>query len=113
MSLASDILDLYEMANFRKKSTGLPRVIFVSSKGGVKHGPRIKVSIKKSDNLNPEYLAISVSIEDEPKIKLGELPKKDFEKISEWIKINKSTLLKYWNYKIDTETLIKNLKKLK
>ena len=46
--------DLFEMANLRKSSTGLPVNIYISSGGAVKerHGPRLKAMILKSDKFD-------------------------------------------------------------
>ena len=46
--------DLFEMANLKKSSTGLPVNIYISSGGAVKerHGPRLKAMILKSDKFD-------------------------------------------------------------
>src|SRR3990172_3982709 len=56
---------LFEMANLRQKTTGLPVVIWVSEKGHTKHGLRVKVSISHSHKADINK-TVSISITDEP-----------------------------------------------
>ncbi len=103
---------LFEMANLRQSSTGLPMVIWVSEKGHAQHGPRIKVSKTHSHKANVTD-AISVSISDEPEIVAGEgLSTRDFNSVKNYIKLNKDVLLDYWYGEIDTAELISKLKKV-
>lgn len=104
--------DLFLMANLRQKSTGLPMVIWVSECGHTKHGARIKVSINHNDKININE-TVSVSITEPPKIMAGQgLSNKDLQLVTEFIRLNKSLLLDYWNSEIDTYDLITELVKL-
>lgn len=103
---------LFEVANLRQNSTGLPMVIWVSEKGHAKHGPRIKVS-KTHSHKASSLDSVSVSITDTPEIVAGEgLSNKDFELVAKYIKLNKDVLLDYWYGEIDTAELINKLKKV-
>ena len=103
---------LFEMANLRQKTTGLPVVIWVSEKGHTKHGPRVKVSISHSHKADINK-TVSISITDEPSIVAGTgLNCHDMELIRKYIKINKEALLDYWYGNIDTAELVERLVKL-
>ena len=70
--LPSDLEPLFEMANLRPKSTGLPMVIWVSEKGRSRHGPRIKICRQHGEKMDIANTA-SVTIEDEPRVIGGEV----------------------------------------
>ena len=107
---------LFEMANFRPKSTGLKTTIFVSSGyvAGKKlfHGPRIKVSKIYTDKMNP-LDTFSMTIEDNPEV-VGThyLDLKDIDQIKDFIRLNKDILLAYWDGEYDTCDLYNNLQKI-
>lgn len=108
---------LFEMANFRPKSTGLKTTIFISSGyvAGKKlnHGPRIKVSRTYSEKMNP-LDTFSVTISDNPEvIGANNLKSEDIEQIKEFIILNKEVLLAYWEGEYDTSDLYGNLEKVK
>ena len=100
--------ELNEMApTYLPKDTGLKEIIWVSPKNA-NHGPRIKVySLNKSKDF-------SVTIEDEPRIVAGKsfVTSKEFDKIVDFIKLNKENLLKYWNYGLSTKELADNILKV-
>ena len=104
---------LSEMANIRPSKTGLNMVIYISTKFEVPHGPRLKVCKKHGDKFIGD--TFSVTISDEPKIigKIGkEITSDDIISVFNFIKINQSIMLDYWNLEIDTADLITNMKKL-
>lgn len=96
---------LSEQANFRPKSTG-----FVEGKM-LKHSPRLKVS----KNYNDKFDAYNtVTISDHPEvIGLNDISRKDINSLKEFIKLNKETLLQYWNLEIDTMEMTQQLQKIK
>lgn len=106
---------LSEQANFRPKSTGLEMNIFISSgfvEGKMlKHSPRLKVS----KNYNDKFDAYNtVTISDHPEvIGLNDISRKDINSLKEFIKLNKETLLQYWNLEIDTMEMTQQLQKIK
>lgn len=102
---------IIDMANFTPESTGVDRMVFVSSKQP-RHKPRVKVAVTSHVI---QGSTVSFSIEDEPKPIVGDvskLPKKVVSQIIEWIKLNKEVLLKYWNFEVDTVYLTNHLKKI-
>ena len=115
MGVFKKLLDeqlLYEeMSNLRQEDTGLPVIVWVSVKRG-KHSARIKVQPSKSHKIDIDS-GIPITISDAPEnIEGYNIPSKTFNKISEWIILNKTPLLKYWNMQISTAELLKTLKKL-
>ncbi|MCM1532752.1 MAG: hypothetical protein NC114_10850 [Ruminococcus flavefaciens] len=104
-------VQLWEMANLRERQTGLPLYIYVSEKQG-QHSPRIKVCLTGSQLSSGETL--SISIEDELKVLAGSLRIKSklLNQVFEWVKLNKETLLPFWNLNYDIQDLLDNLKKL-
>jgi hypothetical protein len=75
----------FEMANLRPEKTGLPFVVFVSQQGGVRHGPRIKLSPL------PRY---------NPAEALVPLPDTDLALVTSWIELNRTTIEQYWSGEI-------------
>ena len=104
---------LFEMSNCRTKTTGLPMVVYVSTKyvGGkeIQHGPRIKVA-KTYDQKFNSFDSISITISDEPEV-IGEhqLSRKDIELVKKFIIINKEVLLAYWDGDIETIDMLNDL----
>ena len=94
-----------EMARVDPSLSGINVVIFVSSKQYVdgKHWARIKVSnipgtFSKTDNFVVTISSRPEVVAGNPKYKQSEL-----EDIFDWVKLNRSTLLKYWNKKYDDD----------
>ena len=103
--LKLDNQPLYEMANIKPIHTGLPVTVWVSIKFE-NHKPRIKV-------MN-EDCKVSILISDDPEVLVGNCKtNKILKKVFKWVKLNKNTLLDFWNDKIDTIDLANNLKSLK
>lgn len=111
--VADDQMSLYEMTNLAPEQTGLEHHIFVSGKGGAKHGPRIKVSNKKGKfDWNDSY---SMSVEHEPKHRAGtiKIPAEQHEKIRDWVKLNHDHLHKMWHSDtMDSQDHIDGVKKI-
>jgi hypothetical protein len=106
-----DDIRLWEMSNFRPKSTGLPMVIWLNFKSGrEKHGPRLKVSPSHGDTAQISNWQ-TVTISDDPKL-IGNLSIKDFKLVKQFILNNKDLLIKFWNDEIDISDFIKLMKKI-
>lgn len=101
----------YAMANLRPEDTGLPMVVWISEKGGAKHGPRLKVSKKMGDKIDPSNV-LTVTVSDNPTMYNGELEPKVFNKLKQFIKLNKENLLKYWNNEVSTREFLNSLIKI-
>ena len=102
---------IYGMANLRPDDTGLPMVIWVSEKGGAKHGPRIKVSKKMGDKIDPGN-TLTVTVPEAKQIG-GTLPPKVFQQVKAFIILNGAVILQYWEQKISTKEMLDALKKVK
>lgn len=102
-TLVEDISILYfdnkyllEMANIQPHESGLKPIVFVSSKGGAKHGPRIKVSnIAGTFDHNDCF---TLTVEHSPRI-IGKckLHPKHFEDVRDWVKLNHDHLHEVWH----------------
>lgn len=93
---SSDEMSLYEMTNLSKRQTGLEYNVFVSGKGGAKHGPRVKVSNKHGKfDFDDSF---SLSVDHEPKHRSGtiRIPGEHVEAIKDWIRLNHDHLHKMW-----------------
>jgi hypothetical protein len=108
--IEADAEDLYEMANLRPKTTGLPMVIWVSERGNAQHHARIKVSMQHGDRMNIHYTAV-VGIRP-PSVFAGVLSSVDRQAVFGWINLNEAALIDYWNQAIDTAELIQRLRAL-
>lgn len=100
---------LWEMANLRPKTTGLPMVIWVKPKTTEKHGPRLKVQLSHGSKVK-EGEWVSVTIENEPKVIGKGLKDSDFNLVSAFIITNKDGLLKLWKDQIDPVEFAKGIK---
>lgn len=85
-----------EMANMRPQETGLTATVHVMSKGGAKHGPRVKVSniagtFHHADNF-------TITNEPEPRV-IGtcKLKKDHLDAIIDWVKLNRDHISHVWN----------------
>ena len=90
--------EMHEMARVKEANSGINVMIYASTKNSVKqrHGPRIKVSNVKSTFSDDNF---AVTIEKEPRVVAGKVKIKndDVENIFDWVKLNYSPLMKYWN----------------
>ena len=110
--LKLDEEDLFEMANVREKQSGIPYVIFISSKDAAlsKHGPRIKVS-NLSDKWDPSSNFV-ITVPELRVVGTSVFSSDQVEDIKDWVKLNKDIIVKYWNKEIDDQELLNKIKKL-
>ena len=105
----AQLLDLNEMApQYYPRETGLKEIIWVSAKNA-SHGPRIKVyEYSKGPNF-------SVTIEDNPRVVAGKcfVNNKELKRIFDFIILNKTNLLLYWNECMTSAQITANIEKLK
>lgn len=101
--------NVWEMANLDPDSTNLDYRVWISTKHGVQHGPRINIVLGK-DNYVPMTISSNPIVPGKinPKISAHEL-----NKIRDWILLNKETLTAYWDDAVDTAKTIRNLQKLR
>ena len=95
--LLSDQMQLEEMTRVAPRDSGLDQHIWISSKGNAKHEARIKVSNIKGKFASDDNF--SISVENEPSHKAGttKIKPEDYQKIKDWIRLNKDHLNKVWN----------------
>lgn len=104
--------DMFEMANLWPEDTGLPVVIWVEEGSDVskdQHGPRMKVMIHPGEMNYQETVTVTL---DEPPHLIGSLEKEYFNKVKEFIKLNREALMAHWNHEISTVELGRRIKKL-
>jgi hypothetical protein len=109
--------DLFEMSNIRKRTSGLPVNIYVSSGGSVnkRHGPRIKVMTNTGDNFNPREtfgVILKRNITPDDVIGYDTLTNDVLNALREYINKNYDVLMKYWNDEIDTTEMVQELRSL-
>jgi hypothetical protein len=103
---------LEEMVSYRKDVTGVTHTIFISPKGKTKHAARNKIAIEPPDTLNPDTVTASIEISN-AKVVAGKTPDTDLQKqVKAFIELNRSVLMDYWEYRIDTKQLTERLKSI-
>jgi len=112
IELKLDEEDLFEMANVREKQSGIPFVIFISSKDAAmsKHGPRVKVS-----NLKDRWDPTSNFVVTIPELRVigdAKLTTDQLEDLKDWIKLNRDLIIKYWNKVIDDQEFLNSIKRI-
>ena len=98
----------FEMANFDPASTGLGYVVWFSGDPLTKHpGPRGHLRIKG------KYYPFSI---DGPVVWLAKaapgVSSKEFQRLAEFVRLNRPALLAYWNGEIGTFGVVRLLQKL-
>jgi hypothetical protein len=105
-----DLDEAEDMVSLRKDVTGVDNTIFVSTRGYAQHAPRIKIAVDPPDSLNATSKSASMALHDYSV--MGEyLPPAIVEQARKFIERNRSTLLEYWDNKIDTARLIERLER--
>ncbi|GEM_PF-2574282 len=98
-----------------KAGTGLPVIIFVYMKDVDDDIPVIKFQNTYSNKIQRTTL-IPLTISDDPQITTPNVALKithdDFEKIHQWVILNKEILLQHWNYDITTADVLDRMKKV-
>jgi hypothetical protein len=104
--------DLIAMSNLHPSTTGVAAVIWVSvgefEGKKVQHGPRIKVV--PGNKLNPSLLkeAITVTLENPPRV-IGTLLGTLQKQVLGFVEKNRAVLLQHWNHEIDMKGLLDQL----
>ncbi len=104
-----EVDELYEMANLFPRTTGLPLTAWVSPRGRARHTARIKVSLSPG-RMDIGHTAV-VGIRPGPRLIDGDLAPADFELVSQWIRLNETALMDFWNETIDSVELGGRLKR--
>jgi hypothetical protein len=103
--------DFFEMANLFPADTGLPMVVWVSERGRARHDVRIKVCEHHGTRMLPGRLA-TVSVRPHPRLVAGHLSPADFDLVSRWIVANEAAIVDYWENRISTVNLVRQLRSL-
>lgn len=99
--------NFYDMANLFPRHTGLPFVVWISSRGGAKHDVRVKVA--PGPKARPDEM-ITVGLRPDVHVVEGTLSSRDLALVARWIEINRDVLLRYWEEEIDTVDALGELK---
>ncbi len=103
--------ELFEMAIFYPRDTGLPMTIWVSVKGHAKHDARIKVCMTPGDRMDADNAAV-VAIKPEPRLIHGKLQSTDMKAVTHWITLNAEVLIEYWDGRVSTVGMVRQLQKI-
>lgn len=103
--------DFFLMANLRPRHTGLPMTVWVSHKGHARHDARVKVSRSPGDKIDVDDMAV-VGIRPNPTLIEGTLDAASLKLVQQWIALNESVLIDFWNGELDTIEMIQGLKRL-
>jgi Domain of unknown function (DUF4160) len=101
---------LDEMASFRSAVTGVGNTLFISTKAGVRHGPRVKVAINPPTHLNAGGETASVTFDGT--VSAGNVPASLLKEVQEFIELNRTVLVDYWEQRISTDELQERLKSI-
>ena len=100
----------YEMANLQPEETGLPFVVWISPKGGARHGARVKVSDVPTTSESKASVSIPAPVE----VKAGKLSKDELDVLTKWIDLNREALMDFWDGRIQyTSQILNALERLK
>jgi hypothetical protein len=88
--------DLFEMVNIRPEISGLPFIVWISEKGGARHDVRVKIS----PGPRVREFAATVSVRPVVEVLAGELSARDLQLVSDWIALNRETIIRYWTGEI-------------
>ena len=102
-----EVESFYDMANLFPKHTGLPFVVWISSRGGAKHDVRVKIAPGPKARLEE---MVTVGLRPEVHVVEGTLSARDLALVGQWIEMNRETLLRYWEEEIDTVDALQQLK---
>lgn len=102
--------ELFEMANLRPETTGLPFIVWISPGLNVQHDIRVKVSLdsRPGPDMTSVALRPAVRVTDGPALSPDHL-----RLLQAWVQLNFDTLLAFWEGRIEyTEDVLARLRKL-
>src|SRR5438067_5728054 len=111
MPAGTETEDLFEMANLFPVTTGLPMTIWVSPRGNARHDVRVKVNMTHGNQMTVDNTAV-VAVRPSPHVIAGRLSSDDEQAVFQWIALNATALVAYWEGDIDTAQLSQLLKPL-
>src|SRR5437764_4183974 len=93
--------ELFEMANLYPRTTGLPMTVWVSPRGNARHDVRVKVNMTHGNQMTVDNTAV-VAVRPSPHVIAGRLSSDDEQAVFQWIALNATALVAYWEGDIDT-----------
>ena len=103
--------ELFEMANLFPRTTGLPMTVWVSPRGNARHDVRVKINMTHGDQMNIANTAV-VGVRPIPHVIAGHVSPDDERVVFEWVSLNTTALVAYWDGRIDTIELARLLKRI-
>ena len=103
--------ELFEMANLFPRTTGLPMTVWVSPRGNARHDVRVKINMTHGDQMNIANTAV-VGVRPTPHVIAGHVSPDDERVVFEWVSLNTTALVAYWDGRIDTIELGQLLKRI-
>ncbi|MFZ3234036.1 MAG: hypothetical protein WA417_15020 [Stellaceae bacterium] len=103
--------ELFEMANLYPRTTGLPMTVWVSPRGNARHDVRIKVNMTHGNQMTVDNTAV-VAIRPVPHLIAGRLSADDGRAVFDWITLNATAIISYWDGDVDTVQLSQLLRPL-
>jgi hypothetical protein len=103
--------ELFEMANLYPRTTGLPMTVWVSPRGNARHDVRIKVNMTHGNQMTVDNTAV-VAVRPVPHLIAGRLSVDDERAVFDWIALNATAIIGYWDGDIDTVQLSQLLRPL-
>ena len=85
--------------------------VWVSLRGNVRHDVRIKVNMTHGNQMTVENTAV-VAVRPSPRVIAGRLSPDDERAIFNWVTLNVTAIITYWDGDIDTVQLSQALKPL-
>ncbi len=103
--------ELFEMANLYPRTTGLPMTVWLSPCGNARHDVRVKVNMTHGNQMAVDNTAV-VAVRPVPHLIAGRLSADDQRAVFDWIALNATAIISYWDGDIDTVQLANLLRPL-
>ena len=103
----------WSMAKLLPSETGLPMAVWLTENDGYRHDVRVKVSTIHSGRGSWRHDATSVALR--PRLReIGRrrLTSEDLQRVSQWIELNRDTIIDYWDGKLSLTELLARLRKV-
>jgi hypothetical protein len=99
-----------DMVSLTPDQTGVERTVFVSTKGQARHAARVKIAVDPPNSFNAASTDASMAIHDYS-VTGAYLQPHIVEQTKRFIERNRDVLLQYWDAKISTGDLFKQIRK--
>src|SRR5260370_2733088 len=103
---------LGDVASFPTEDTGVDNTIFISTKIGVRHAPRIKLAVDPPDSFSPGSVTASIAIDSGGLLAGNYLAAKALKQVHRFIELNRDLLLEYWHCRISTAEFGRRVKSI-